>query len=758
MAKQNVNVNNDPNDFRTYYSKIGREALPQQPDRKDKSDIKLEVKNLQISFRTQAGTVKAVRDISFDLKKGETFAIVGESGSGKSVTSKAIMGILAGNSIVEGGEILYDGKDLLKISEEDFHKIRGDKIAMIFQDPMSSLNPIMRVGQQLTEAMILKGKTSRKNARNDFNYLLHILVTNIHYANENNKEYKANDTNEKANIFDLFCIRALRLENIYNEAYAQASDLEFNITDTLFLVSKNQKVDLRKKISHYLKQIKLCYHPYILSSSQELEVIIAKLNTNRSAKKNMNVNEVIDAFKQLKEIVHQALMRKKPNFFTLGYYMMQNPEFNNFDMDIDELNKMTREYLDTKFMIDFIKLASKGVKYSHYVSIYFKKEALETAYELLGYLHSGNIDKKVVTSLAYELSEKVKQGIDRLEIHKNSTEYVFSSAINASIKRYFYGVKTNPIELKKYNKQKAKYDALVNEGKKVDWTLSPLVQVDLELALSNICKIVENLIYSLEHDIAHDGEFNVHDHVIEIIDFLKEQASRVVAKMNKKIAKAKAVKLLEEVGIPDPVIRFKQYPFEFSGGMRQRIVIAIALSANPDILICDEPTTALDVTIQSQILELINNIKKNRNLSVIFITHNLGVVANMADRIGVMYAGKIVEYGLSEEIFYEPRHPYTWALLSSMPDLHTKDKLESIPGTPPNMIYPPKGDAFAARNKYALEIDFEMQPPLFKITDTHYAATWLLHPDAPKVEMPKIIVERVERLKKQRELDELEGK
>ena len=234
MAKQNVNVNNDPNDFRTYYSEIGREALPQQPDRKDKSDIKLEVKNLQISFRTQAGTVKAVRDISFDLKKGETFAIVGESGSGKSVTSKAIMGILAGNSIVEGGEILYDGKDLLKISEEDFHKIRGDKIAMIFQDPMSSLNPIMRVGQQLTEAMILKGKTSRKNARNDFNYLLHILVTNIHYANENNKEYKANDTNEKADIFDLFCIRALRLENIYNEAYAQASDLEFDITDTLF--------------------------------------------------------------------------------------------------------------------------------------------------------------------------------------------------------------------------------------------------------------------------------------------------------------------------------------------------------------------------------------------------------------------------------------------------------------------------------------------------------------------------------------------
>jgi oligopeptide transport system ATP-binding protein len=181
--------------------------------------------------------------------------------------------------------------------------------------------------------------------------------------------------------------------------------------------------------------------------------------------------------------------------------------------------------------------------------------------------------------------------------------------------------------------------------------------------------------------------------------------------------------------------------------MRQRIVIAIALSANPDILICDEPTTALDVTIQAQILELINVIKKERNLSVIFITHNMGVVANMADRIAVMYAGKIVECGTSEDIFYAPAHPYTWALLSSMPDLDTKEKLEAIPGTPPNMIYPPVGDAFADRNKYALEIDFEMQPPMFRISPTHEAATWLLHPQAPKIGMPKVVAERIERMR-----------
>ena len=209
-------------------------------------------------------------------------------------------------------------------------------------------------------------------------------------------------------------------------------------------------------------------------------------------------------------------------------------------------------------------------------------------------------------------------------------------------------------------------------------------------------------------------------------------------RVTKAEAKRRAIEIMREVGIPMPEKRFRQYPFEFSGGMRQRIVIAIALTAAPDILICDEPTTALDVTIQAQILELINKLKRERNLSCIFITHDLGVVANMADRVAVMYAGKIVEYGTAEEIFYEPKHPYTWALLSSIPDVDSKERLEAIPGTPPDMIYPPVGDAFADRSRYAMKIDYEYQPPFFKVSDTHYAATWLLHPDAPKVEMPRI--------------------
>lgn len=328
----------------------------------------LSVNDLQISFKTQYGLLQAIRGVSFDLNKGETLAIVGESGSGKSVTSRAIMGLLAGNSIVEGGTVEYMGRNLLEIDEDLFRQIRGSKISMIFQDPMSSLNPIQTVGKQIMEALMLK------------------------------------------------------------------------------------------------------------------------------------------------------------------------------------------------------------------------------------------------------------------------------------------------------------------------------------------------------------------------------------LKMPKMLAKKRGIDLMESVGIANAEKRFNQYPFQFSGGMRQRIVIAIALANNSEILICDEPTTALDVTIQGQILDLINDLKVKRNLSVIFITHDLGVVANVADRIAVMYAGKIVEVGKSEEIFYNPKHPYTWALLSSMPNLATSEKLDAIAGTPPNMIHPPKGDAFAPRNKYALEIDFEEEPPFFKISDTHYAATWLLHPDAPKVKLPDAVV------------------
>ncbi|MCM3476920.1 ABC transporter ATP-binding protein [Caldibacillus thermoamylovorans] len=215
--------------------------------------------------------------------------------------------------------------------------------------------------------------------------------------------------------------------------------------------------------------------------------------------------------------------------------------------------------------------------------------------------------------------------------------------------------------------------------------------------------------------------------------------------MNRAEAKKKAIELLDQVGIPHPEIRVNQFPHQFSGGMRQRVVIAIALACNPKILIADEPTTALDVTIQAQILELMKEIQRDTKTSIIFITHDLGVVANVADRVAVMYAGKIVEIGTVDDVFYNPKHPYTWGLLGSMPTLDADDEeLYTIPGTPPDMLNPPKGDAFAPRNEFALEIDAVMEPPMFKVSDTHYAATWLLHKNAPKIEMPESVRRRIE--------------
>lgn len=214
-------------------------------------------------------------------------------------------------------------------------------------------------------------------------------------------------------------------------------------------------------------------------------------------------------------------------------------------------------------------------------------------------------------------------------------------------------------------------------------------------------------------------------------------------KISKSELKNRVLSLLKGVGIPNAEEHLNDYPHQWSGGMRQRAVIAIALAANPEILIADEPTTALDVTVQSQILDLMKAIQRERESSIIFITHDLGVVAGMADRVAVMYAGKIVEFGTVNEVFYNPQHPYTWGLLNSMPTTMTEaGSLEAIPGTPPDLFYLPKGDAFAPRNAYALAIDYDQHPPFFQVSGTHYAATWLLDERAPKVTPPAMIQAR----------------
>ena len=272
--------------------------------------------------------------------------------------------------------------------------------------------------------------------------------------------------------------------------------------------------------------------------------------------------------------------------------------------------------------------------------------------------------------------------------------------------------------------------------------------------------LTENLVAYVAQEVLGTTKIQYGDHEIDLtppwdrktmIGAIKEKTGIDFGEIfTKEEAYKKAEALLKEVGIEDAKKRMKQYPHQLSGGMRQRVVIAIALSCDPDLLICDEPTTALDVTIQAKIIELIKRVQKERGISVIYITHDLGVVAKVADYVNVMYAGKIVEKGLTNEVFYDPRHPYTWGLLSAMPDLETDDdRLYTIPGSPPNLLHEVSGDAFSARNRFALEIDDKAEPPMFQLTKNHFAATWLLDPRTPKLEMPVELRERLDRMKKE---------
>ncbi len=720
----------------------------------------LEVKNLRISFRTNSGTLKAVRDISFNLERGETLAIVGESGSGKSVTSKAILGILAGNSIVESGEIFYDGKDLLKISEEEMCKIRGDKISMIFQDPLSSLDPIVKIGKQITEAMLLKNKQNRKMGRIEFNALLEVLKSNMMEADGEENSTLDAEIAELIETFDKFSIASNELENAYNQAYNSAEEIIAEVDDRLYRADNHQKIDVKSTLGDFIKRLALVKDVFLTRGRDvEISELITRLTALRSSYKAPTLKEgerfVLDAtvravFVELKQLCGELISATRPNFFRIGFYKLKNPEFDLASMEIDALNEMALSYLDANFMQRFIELETLGVKNSYEKALQKKREVLVALESAKQYFSTHDLVKRDTVKYCKELSALVGESIDLLQYNKDSVAGSFASSLLGEVNKYFYYKKNNPKEERRYAKQSAKREALIARGKTVDWKVVPKVVYDLDMLRDNIILVLERLRERYEVAVAvEDVDFKAL--AIGLIDYMKEKASQVVYRVTKRMAQEKAIKLMEDVGIPEPRIRYNQYPFEFSGGMRQRIVIAIALAANPDILICDEPTTALDVTIQAQILELINKLKAERNLSVIFITHDLGVVANMADRIAVMYAGKIVEIGTSEEIFYDPRHPYTWALLSSMPDLDTNEKLDAIPGTPPNLIYPPVGDAFAPRNKYALKIDYEEQPPMFKVSETHSAATWLLHPDAPKVEIPKIITDRIARMKKESE-------
>ena len=645
----------------------------------ENKEIVLSVKDLKVNFSTDSGYVQAVRGVSFDLYKGETLCIVGESGSGKSVTSKTIMGILSANGRIVSGSIMYEGEDLTKVSEDEFHRIRGHKIGMIFQDPLSSLNPIMRIGKQITEAMLLNGNHLKK-MRKDLVASEFVTYKNAitAYNSELNKGKEAVRFLKSEKKKEVERVKNVAKNESDGKLYALRQDYGLErVTinhkyDTLLKEQPDNATSINKERSDALKAAR---EKYIAAKKEIAAAAKAQQATNKENLENIKreFDEKI-ARAKVENATNKAELdaKYKPIIAAAkAAYLAKDKEAKA------EVAKVKAQYKE-----EYIKEASaakanlKAIKAE-------RKERIKQA--------------KVDKAAGKELPKSSNYSSDRITWKDFAIPFIYALIIIGAplVFPIFLGAMlVKKLDDKSYDAIYEEYEPKIAEAKK------------------------------------------------EIADAKKRYISKI--RITKSEAKEKALQIMAEVGIPNPETRFKQYPFEFSGGMRQRIVIAIALTANPDILICDEPTTALDVTIQAQILELINRLKAERHMTCIFITHDLGVVANMADRVAVMYAGKIVEYGTEEEIFYDPRHPYTWALLSSIPDVDSKERLEAIPGTPPNLIYPPKGDAFALRSKYAMKIDFKKEPPLFKVSDTHYAATWLLDPRAPKVEMPLIVKTRIE--------------
>ncbi len=708
----------------------------------ENKDTVLRVRDLRISFRTVSGKVQAVRDVSFNLERGKTLAIVGESGSGKSVTTRAVMGILAKNGIVESGEILYDGKDILKLSEWDLHKIRGEKISMIFQDPLSSLNPIVRIGRQLTEASVLKARSNRRESKAAYRRMLSSLEYGINSFPSSEEKTKGL---ELLSAFQKAQEKVIKEELGYSYAFSFLKDAKRNLDELKFAFDYKTDGDLTLTFIELSKLLPKIANPYLIADAEYLRKAsrkIAKkayplfaLHKVKKVKKDeySSLSGLVD---ELLPLVEKALISVKPDFF--GYALAGD---NDLSSSIEERNARVRDKHES-FEKEFVALLERTMTSYEAQTVEASSKAASALENALPIFQKETLNKKELLLSWKELSSLVKATINLLATVKDSYSFTFEDSLKKAILTYFSTSKTNAEEKKRYEKEVAKWDALKAKGKEPSFKPVPANVVEDERLRANITGILTNLIaiYRSRKDekIVEDGS--------SLLKMLNETALGMERKHTKFMAKMVAIRLMKEVGIPEPRRRFKQYPFEFSGGMRQRIVIAIALTNNPEILICDEPTTALDVTIQAQILELINKIKEERNLSVIFITHNLGVVANMADKIAVMYAGKIVEFGTYNDIFYDPKHPYTWALLGSMPDLDTKEKLDAIPGTPPNMIYPPVGDAYAARNKFALKIDFRKEPPLFMVTPTHFARTWLLADGAPAVYPPEIVLARIARM------------
>lgn len=682
--------------------------------------ILLKLKHVDVKFNVRGRTLNAIRDANLDIYEGETLAIVGESGSGKSVMTKTFAGMLDSNGFISHGNIYFYDDELSKTTVNLTRKIRWVRSfflkrlnAYSFEEPGSAeyIALTEMEAKEKAAAILTPEETERFDAEQK--RLTGILVDATNYMGTLNRRDKA-DLEKRYETSDKIRETKKALKALEKERKAAH-----------IATKKAYKADIEARSAYQTKHDEL-----VAKRNALLEEAKARgLSEATLARNEIIANEIVlslgryplrltlrygiqllkgyrEAMRRAKDLTTEKQNRRvfEPIVFRVEYRSSSEIETNKYKLFFEEdlLPSIAKDVIDDPRLENESLISQARGLHPH-------------------------LGKSMIRKLSAVIDEAEAKKIADLILLRaanfNSTIYanVFSQRIVKAVIAYYQAGKPAEPDLFPSKKVQALQGYAHIDCAKVrylkDWE---------QIRGCRIATVFQDPMTSL------DPIITIGKQIMIVIQ--KHQHCSAFE------AKRRALAIMEKVGIPQPEKRFDDYPFQYSGGMRQRIVIAIALSCQPRILICDEPTTALDVTIQAQILELIKQLSKDLGFTTVYITHDLGVVANVADRVAVLYAGQIVELGTVEDIFYDPRHPYTWALLSSLPQLaRSRDELYSISGTPPSLYAKIRGDAFAPRNPFALAIDFVKEPPMIEINDHHSAKTWLLDPRAPKVEKPEMI-------------------
>lgn len=650
--------------------------------------VLLSLNDVEVKFNVRGRVLTAIRGVTFDIYENESIAIVGESGSGKSVLTKTFTGMLESNGFISKGSVIYQDDQLSKI-----HKVLTKKDLHRYQKLVAFLDEA---------AKATNGKE-------------------IYHEIQNTKQAFKN---------------AMRLSKEEQAAFAKKiDDLNYEKVELFNKKMADDKRDAKKektlKIKEIEKQIKQLEKEKKSIAKERKQKILQDKEYVQNYKDKM-----VSLLKQHTELVKNAQVSQETK--------LQNRLFaKEILLSIERYSPVTQFFYLNSLKDRFQEAYKKGME--------MNDQTIEKLYELITFRvifkHANNpyfntLDKTEERKLATENRERLAN-MRRTSKYRLIKFFADSVHGNANFVRLVVDelIKSNDYNHVEELLQTIYEREVMKVGSELEgYTILDLTKIKTaadwqKIRGSRIATVFQDPMTSLNPIVT------IGKQITEVI--MKHQNCSAAE------AEKRAIYMMERVGIPDAAKRFKEYPFQYSGGMRQRIVIAIALSCQPKVLICDEPTTALDVTIQAQIIDLIKDLQKEFKFTTVYITHDLGVVASVADRVAVLYAGQIVEAGTVQEIFYDPKHPYTWALLSSLPQLAEKGKeLFSIHGTPPSLYNVIEGDAFAERNPFCLAIDLKYEPPCFYVSETHFAKTWLLDPRAPKIEKPAIIQNIHEKLEK----------